>query len=103
MLDRLLAVFLADAALLHAAEGQLVVDDLRRVDPGIAGFDVLGGEHGLIDVARPDRGAQAEDGIVCLLDAFFQILNSDDRKSRPEYFFFEHPRFRINVGHESRH
>src|SRR5688572_948729 len=55
VLDRLLAVLLADAALLDAAERQLIVDDLRRVDPGVAGLDVLGGEHRLVDVARPDR------------------------------------------------
>src|SRR2546427_353058 len=70
MFDRLLAMLLSEAALLHAAERQLVIDDLRRVNPGIARFDPLCRDHGFVDIARPHRGAQAEDRVVSLLEQF---------------------------------
>src|ERR671930_1186840 len=57
VLDSLFAVFLAETTLLHAAEWQLVIDDLRRVYPGITGLDSFGACHRAIDVASPNGRA----------------------------------------------
>src|SRR5712692_5464864 len=40
LVEGLQAVLLAEAGLLGAPEGQLVVGDLERVDPGVAGFQL---------------------------------------------------------------
>src|SRR5581483_9440080 len=90
VLDRFVAVLFPEAALFHAAEGQLVVDDLRRVDPGVAGFDVLRAVHGAVDVARPDRRAQTEDRAVGLLDGLVEAFHAHDRQRRTEDFFLDH-------------
>src|SRR3990167_8939000 len=102
VIDRLVAVFFSETALLHSAKGELVIDDLRRVDPGIAGFDPLRSRHGSINVSRPYGGTQTEDGIVCLLDGVVQILNPDDRKGRTEALFLQNSRGRIDVGKKRR-
>src|SRR3990172_6138138 len=72
VVQRLDAVLLAETALLHAAEGQLVVDDLGRVDPGVAGLDPLRRPGGPGQVPRPDGRAEAEDGVVGARDALVQ-------------------------------
>src|SRR5713226_4121225 len=95
-------MFLADAALFNAAERQFVVDDLCRVDPGIAGFDPLRGYHGSIDVSRPYGGTQTEDGIVRLLESLIEILDPHDREGRAEAFFLQNPRRRVDVGKKRR-
>src|SRR5262245_51924852 len=68
VLDRFVAMLLAEATLLDPAERQLVVNDLRRVDPSVTGFDMLSAVHRAVDVARPDRRAETEDRAIRLLD-----------------------------------
>src|SRR5215213_8634153 len=58
IVQRLYAVFLAVSRLLPTPERQFVVDDLGGVDPGVPGFDVLGGLRGPVEVRGPDRGPQ---------------------------------------------
>ena len=57
MVDGFDSVLLADATLFKTAEGEFVVDFGGAVDPGVAGFELLGGFAGLVEVAGPDGGA----------------------------------------------
>ena len=102
MLDGLFAVLLAETALFHAAEWQLVVDDLRRVDPGIPRLDAFGAGHGAVDVTGPDGGTQTENGVVRLLDGVVKVLDANDRQRRTEDLFVQHTRRWINVSHQRR-
>src|SRR4051794_2465896 len=78
--EGLCAVLLAVAAGLPAAEGQLVVDLGSRVDPGVAGLDALRGLPGAVQVARPDRRAEAEPGRVGALDRLVEVRHPPDRQ-----------------------
>src|SRR5689334_5174681 len=49
------AVLLAEARLLGAAEGKLVVGDLQGVDPRVTGLQLVHGTVGGRHVGRPDR------------------------------------------------
>src|SRR5215203_5358583 len=55
VVERLDAVLLAIPRLLPAAERQLVVHDLGRVDPGIPRLDPLRRLRSPIQICRPDR------------------------------------------------
>src|SRR5216684_3367758 len=54
------AVLLAEAGLLGPAERQLVVRDLQRVDPRIAGLELLDGAIRGGHAGGPDRRAEPE-------------------------------------------
>src|SRR5919205_2454352 len=58
------AVFLAVARLLPTAEGQLVVNELGGVDPGVTRLQPLGGVRGPVEVGGPYRGAEPVDRAV---------------------------------------
>src|SRR6201993_3768779 len=102
MLNSFFAMFFAKAALLYAAERQLIIDNLRRVDPGVASFDALGASHGPIDVARPDGRAQTENRIVRLLDRLVEALYAHNRQSRAKALFLQEARCGVDISNESR-
>src|SRR5581483_6943369 len=79
-------VLLAVAAVLDSAERQLVVGDLYRVYPGVAGVELLDGALRLGQVAGKNRGAQAVLGIVGTADRLVQVLHHRDRQQRAECF-----------------
>src|SRR5262245_25035776 len=58
--------FPTDAALLDAAVGRQVVDRAwaMRIDPHLSSFDFSCNLDCAIDIAAPDRAAQAVDGFV---------------------------------------
>src|SRR5207247_3405391 len=86
IVERFRAVLFTQAALLQAAKRQLIENDLRRVDPCIAGFESFGSPRGLAEVARPYRRPEAIDGVVRLLECFIEIFHTHDRQSRTKYF-----------------
>src|ERR671927_24578 len=57
-------VLLSVSALLPTAERQLVVDELRGVDPGIARLQSLGRIRSPLEVAGPDGGPEPVDRTV---------------------------------------
>ena len=100
MFDGLLAVLFAQSALFYSAERQFVVYDLSRVDPGISGLDSFRPRHSPVDVAGPDGGSQAKDGIIGLLYGLVEILDSNNGKRRAETFLLQEPRRGVNVCHQ---
>src|SRR5262249_23845828 len=60
VVKRLLAVLLAVAARFPASEREFVVDLGAGVDPRVAGLDPFRRHAGPVEIARPDRGAEAE-------------------------------------------
>ena len=48
------AVLAAEGAGLHAAEGKFVVTVVKRVDPDVAGLELVDGFVGIDQIARPD-------------------------------------------------
>src|SRR5438034_10981262 len=57
----------ADAGLFESAEGSFDVDAGVGVDGEDAGFDAFCDAQGAVEIAGPERGAQAIGGIVHLL------------------------------------
>src|SRR5580704_14820244 len=90
--ERLLAVLLAVAARLPAAERELVVDLGARVDPRVAGFDAGGGLAGPLEICRPDARAQAERRSVGALDRLVEVTYPPDREGGAEHFLGRHRR-----------
>src|SRR3990167_5249027 len=82
MLQRFPSVFLAEAALLPSAEGQLVKHDLGGIDPGVAGLQFFRRVVGLVEIARVNRGAEAVDGVIRPLHCLLDVLYPEDRKRR---------------------
>lgn len=62
VIERLGAMLAADAARLDAAEGQLVVTVVQRVDPNVASLEFVDRFVGVEQIARPDRRAETELG-----------------------------------------
>src|SRR5881396_1324952 len=60
--------------MLNAPKRELVENDLRRIDPRIAGVEMLGGPVRLIQIAGPYRRSQAIDGIVGFLDGLPHLI-----------------------------
>src|SRR6185312_3829095 len=58
------AAFAADAAFLHAAEGDAQVADEPAVDPDGAGVDGAGDAVGTAQVVGPDHAGQAVPAVV---------------------------------------
>src|SRR5438270_13658153 len=83
--ERLLAVLLAVAAGLPAAERKLVVDLGARVDPGVAGLDTRRRLTRPGQVSRPDRGAEAERGGVRPDDRLVEVSDPPDRQCGAEH------------------
>src|SRR6267142_1490658 len=75
-------VLLAQTALLDAAEWKLVENDLRRIDPGVAGLDLLCSRVGLVKIACPYRGSETIDRAVGFFDRLVEILYSHYRQRR---------------------
>src|SRR5215208_1341772 len=92
VVEGLYAVFLSVARLLPAAEGQLIVDELGGVDPGIARLEALGCLGGPVEVCGPDRGAEPVDRTVRELECLLHARDTPDRERRPEDFLRRHPR-----------
>src|SRR5258708_3892883 len=85
------AVLVAEARRLGPAERQLVVRDLQRVDPGVAGLELLNrairGRH----AGGPDRRAEPERGIVGKPQPLVEVLDLSHRQRRPKNFLSPHP------------
>src|SRR5215212_1199193 len=92
VVDGLYAVLLAVARLLPAAEGQLVVDELGGVDPGVARLEPLGGLRGPVEVGGPDRGAEPVDRTVREFESLLHARDPPDGECRPEDLLRGHPR-----------
>src|SRR5215212_7664729 len=92
VVDGLYAVFLAVARLLPAAEGQLIVDELGGVDPGIARLEALGCLGGPVEVGSPDRGAEPVDRAVRQFERLLHARDPPDGERRPEDLLRSHPR-----------
>ena len=63
-----------ETALLIAAEGGCGVVLVVRVDPDGSCLDLLGDAVGLADVAGPDAGGEAVDGVVRCMDGVVDVL-----------------------------
>src|SRR5215216_199634 len=92
IVEGLYAVLLAMARLLPAAEGQLIVDELGRVDPGVARLEPLGGLGGPVEVGGPDRGAEPVDRAVREFERLLHSRDPPDGERRPEDLLRGHPR-----------
>src|SRR5580704_4025722 len=90
--ERLLAVLLAVAARLPAAERELVVDLRTRVDPGVARLDAGRGFAGSSQVFRPDGRPESERRRVRVGDRLVEIAYTPDRKSGTEHLLGRHRR-----------
>src|SRR5258708_26285167 len=94
------AVLLAEARLLGPAERQLVVRDLQRVDPGVAGLELLNrairGRH----AGGPDRRAEPERGIVGKPQPLVAGLHLSHRQRRPKNFLSADPAAVVDVPDE---
>ena len=95
-------MLLAQTALLQSAKRQLIVDDLARVDPGVAGVDSLGRTGRAVEIVRPDRRTQSVDRAVSLFYVLIEILDPQNRKRRSENFFADQGRVLGNVGDKRR-
>src|SRR5215213_1251792 len=102
VVDGLYAVLLAVARLLPAAEGQLVVDELGGVDPGVARLESLGGLGGPVEVGGPDRGAEPVDRTVREFERLLHARDAPDREGRPEDFLRGHPRITRRLEKQGR-
>src|ERR1700730_2129586 len=78
--EHLDAVLLAEAAVLGAAKGKLVVGHLDRVDPRIAGVEPVDPELRSLEIAGEDGRAEAELRIVGALEGFVEVLDPGDRQ-----------------------
>src|SRR5215204_446564 len=92
VVEGLYAMLLAVARLLPAAEGQLVVDELGGVDPGVARLEPLGGLRGPVEVGGPDRGAEPVDRTVREFESLLHARDPPDGECRPEDLLRGHPR-----------
>src|SRR5438093_8915118 len=96
------AVLFTQAALLQAAKRQLIENDLRRVDPRIAGFESFGSPRCLVEVARPYRRPETVDGVVRLFECFIEIFHTHDRQRRTKYFLLNDSGFFIDIHKDRR-
>src|ERR1700733_15129704 len=90
--ERLLAVLLAVAAGLPAAERELVVHLGPGVDPRVARLDAPGGLACAREISRPHRGAETELRGVRACDRLVEVGDAPDRKSGPEHLLGRHGR-----------
>src|SRR5262249_44649252 len=74
----------SEAGSLGAAVRGSGVVEVVGVDPDRAGLEHAGRAVRFLHVARPDRGAQAIEGIVGLLERLVEIVEGDHRENRPE-------------------
>src|SRR6185295_5187527 len=72
VVERFGTMLAADTARLDAAEGQLVVAVVQRIDPDVAGLEFVDRFVGVQQVARPDRRAEAEFRRVRFLQGFVE-------------------------------
>src|SRR5215210_54093 len=92
VVEGLYAVLFAVSRLLPAAEGQLVVDELGGVDPGVARLEPLGGFRGPVEVGGPYRGSEPVDRAVREFERLLHARDPPDGERRPEDFLRGHPR-----------
>src|SRR5436305_3431876 len=78
--ERFLAVLLAVAAGLPAAERKLVVDLRARVDPGVSGFDPLRRRTGPRQISGPHRRSEPELRGIGALDRLVELAYPPDRQ-----------------------
>src|SRR5205809_7244861 len=81
------AAFAADAALLHAAEGNAQIAHQPAVYPDCAGMNFLRDAMSSSQVLGPDARGQAVLSIVSITDHFFFVVERRDRNNRTEDFF----------------
>src|ERR1041384_5355514 len=81
------AAFAADAALLHATEGDAEITDEPAVYPDSAGVDFFGDAMGAAEVLCPDAGGEAVITIVRVTDDLVFAVERRDRHDRAEAFF----------------
>src|SRR4051794_25561323 len=96
------AAFAADAALLHAAEGDAKVADEAAVYPDSAGVDFFGDAMGAAEVLSPDTGSEAVIAIVRITDHFFFAVERRDRHDWAKDFFAVRPAGNGEIGQDGR-
>ena len=99
MVERLEPVLLAEPAVLHPSERQLVIAVVDLVHPGHAAIDVLGGAVDLAHVVRPDRGTEPVTRVVRAPDRIVEVGVAEHRQHRPEHLFRYKPRVLARLGH----
>src|SRR5690242_15157025 len=93
----------AVAAFLHAAERQTRVRPHCFVHEDATTFDQLGGDpFAARDVARNDRAAQSEHGVVGHGYGLCFVLDRDDRRNGAEELFIVGRHARLDVGQHRR-
>src|SRR5438874_7495974 len=85
-IEHLDAVFFAETAVLGAAEGQLVIGDLDRVHPGVAGIQPVDRLLRPLEIAGEDRRAQPELGVIGTSQRLIEVLDGGNRQERAEGF-----------------
>ena len=86
LVDAVLGEFAAVARVLHAAEGDSWVGLRRLVDVAHPGLHLAGDALAALEVVGPDRGAEAELGVVGDFDGLLLVLDLEDRGDGAEQF-----------------
>src|SRR4051795_314158 len=100
LVQRLAAVLLAEPACAGAAEWQLVVEALRRVDPGVAALERPGSLARGVEVPGPDRRPEAERRGIGALDRLVQAAHAPHRQHGAEHLLGRQRRGVIGVDHD---
>src|SRR5919109_709349 len=97
------AVLAPDAAGLYAAEGELVIAVVKRVDPHVAGLELVDRFVSVNEIARPDRRAKTVFRGVGFFDRFIDRFERVDGQRGTEDFFFGYARVIGNVCEQRWH
>lgn len=71
-------------ALLETPERHIGIQRVDTVDPGRPGLEFFGGIQSAVDVLSEDRGGETIEGIICLMDNVFLILELDENTNWAE-------------------
>src|SRR5829696_6251003 len=102
VVEGLYAVLLAIARLLPAAEGQLVVDELGGVDPGVPRLQPLSGVRSPVEVSGPHGRAEPIDRAVRELQRLLHVRDAPDGQRRPKDLLGGHPRVSRGLEQQGR-
>ena len=91
-----------DARLLVAAERNLVVQHVIRVDPDSAGAQLVGDADGGVEVLGVDGGRETVRAVVARLDGFVLRLELGDRAHGPEDLLLHDLHVLRDVGEDGR-
>ena len=95
-------MLLAEPRLLHAPEGQLVVRDLKRVDPRVARFELLHSPARMRHVGGPDRRPEPKSRVVGQAQGLVKVLDPPHRQRGPKDLLLPNARVVRHVQEDGR-